>query len=195
MTDTMGENKKNNDTKAMMDEEQNMPQEEVVQDSEDTLEDTGSPEGGNAELDLEAAIEAANDKYIRLYAEFDNYKRRTAKERVTLIQSAGKDVISSLLPILDDFDRALKAMEQTTNIDSIREGILLVSQKMKKTLAQQGLKEMESIGKPFDAELQEAITSIPAPSDDMKGNVVDEIEKGYFLNDLVLRHAKVVVGN
>lgn len=191
----MGENKKNNDTKAMMDEEQNMPQEEVVQDSEDTLEDTGSPEGGNAELDLEAAIEAANDKYIRLYAEFDNYKRRTAKERVTLIQSAGKDVISSLLPILDDFDRALKAMEQTTNIDSIREGILLVSQKMKKTLAQQGLKEMESIGKPFDAELQEAITSIPAPSDDMKGNVVDEIEKGYFLNDLVLRHAKVVVGN
>lgn len=190
----MGENKKNNEANEIMDEN-NGTQQEAVLDGETAVENAEGPAADNAEPDLEAALEAANDKYVRLYAEFDNYKRRTAKERVALIQSAGKDVISSLLPILDDFDRALKAMEQATDVDSIREGIVLVSQKLKKTLGQQGLKEMESVGKPFDADLQEAITSVPAPSDDLKGKVIDEIEKGYFLNDLVLRHAKVVVGN
>lgn len=148
-----------------------------------------------AEEKLTAELKEANDKYLRLYAEFENYKRRIAKERIELIQTAGKDIIASLLPLIDDFDRALKAMETAAEIGAIKEGITLVSHKLKNTLAQQGLKEMESIGKPFDAELQEAITSVPAPNDDQKGKVIDEIEKGYYLHDKVLRHAKVVVGN
>ncbi len=148
-----------------------------------------------AEERLATELAAANDKYLRLYAEFDNYKRRIAKERIELMQSAGKDIIVSLLPLVDDFDRALKVMETSMETAAVKEGIILVSQKLKNVLLQQGLKEMESIGKPFDAELQEAITTIPAPNDELKGKVIDEIEKGYYLHDKVIRHAKVVVGN
>ncbi|WP_353183119.1 nucleotide exchange factor GrpE [Parapedobacter lycopersici] len=152
-------------------------------------------ETATAEEQLTAELKEANDKYIRLYAEFDNYKRRVAKERLELMQTAGKDIMASLLPLIDDFDRALKAMETATEVDTIKEGISLVSHKLKNTLAQKGLKAMESIGKPFDPELQEAITSVPVPDEDQKGKVIDEIEKGYYLHDKVLRHAKVVVGN
>ncbi|TCK84984.1 nucleotide exchange factor GrpE [Albibacterium bauzanense] len=147
------------------------------------------------EILLKAELKEANDKYLRLYAEFDNYKRRTSKERIELLQTAGKEVIGDLLSTLDDFDRALKAMELSDSVDSIKEGVTLVSQKLKKTLQQKGLKEMESINQPFDAEIHEAITNIPAPTDDLKGKVLDEIEKGYYLNDKVLRYAKVVVGS
>lgn len=159
-------------------------------DSESTDNDAVSPEDS-----LKQELAEANDKYVRLYAEFDNYKRRSSKERIEFIQSAGKDVITDLLPIIDDFDRALKAAENTDNIDSVKEGILLISQKLKKSLELKGLKAMESIHQPFDADLHEAVTKIPAPSDDLKGKVVDELEKGYFLNDKVLRYAKVVVGS
>src|SRR5690606_7961869 len=144
---------------------------------------------------LEAELQEANDKYLRLYAEFDNYKRRTSKERLELLQTAGKEVISDLLSTLDDFDRALKAMETTDNVESIKEGILLVSQKLNKVLQQKGLKAMDSINQPFDADIHEAITKVPAPSEELKGKVIDEIEKGYYLNDKVLRYAKVVVGS
>ncbi|GGG93060.1 protein GrpE [Parapedobacter pyrenivorans] len=144
---------------------------------------------------LTAELAAANDKYMRLYAEFDNYKRRIAKERVELMQTAGKEIIANLLPAIDDFDRALKAFETATELAPLQEGVSLVGQKLKTILTNQGLKEMESIGKPFDAELQEAITNVPAASDDLKGKVIDEIEKGYFLHGKVLRHAKVVVGS
>lgn len=144
---------------------------------------------------LTAELAAANDKYIRLYAEFDNYKRRIAKERVELMQTAGKDIIANLLPVIDDFDRALRAFETAVELAPVQEGVFLVGQKLKTILTSQGLKEMESVGKPFDAELQEAITKVPAPSEDLKGKVVDEIEKGYFLHGKVLRHAKVVVGS
>ncbi|HUH18860.1 nucleotide exchange factor GrpE [Albibacterium sp.] len=144
---------------------------------------------------LKAELEEANNKYLRLYAEFDNYKRRTSKERIELLQTAGKEVIGDLLSTLDDFDRALKAMDLSDSVDSIKEGVVLVSKKLKTTLQQKGLKEMESINQPFDAEIHEAITKIPAPTDDLKGKVVDEIEKGYYLNDKVLRYAKVVVGS
>lgn len=157
---------------------------------EDNSEDDLSPE-----LLLKSELDEANNKYLRLYAEFDNYKRRTSRERIELLQSAGKEVISDLLPTLDDFDRALKAMDATGNVEKIKEGILLVSQKLKKTLTQKGLKEMESINQVFDADIHEAITNIPAPSEDMKGKVIDEVEKGYYLNDRVLRYAKVVVGS
>ncbi len=135
-----------------------------------------------------------NDKYLRLFAEFDNYKRRTQKERVELLQTAGKDVVVSLLPVLDDFDRALKATENATEVNAIREGIMLVQTKLKSILTQKGLKEMESLHTLFDTDIHEAITKIPAPTDDLKGKVVDELEKGYTLNDKVIRFAKVVVG-
>lgn len=143
---------------------------------------------------LQAEVQQLNDKYLRMYAEFDNYKRRTQKERVELLQTAGKDVIVSLLPVLDDFDRALKAMETAADVAPVKEGILLVSTKLKNTLAQKGLKDVVSVNEPFDTDFHEAITNIPAPSEDLKGKVIDEVEKGYTLNDNVIRFAKVVVG-
>ena len=143
---------------------------------------------------VQQELKTANDKYVRLYAEFDNYKRRTTKERIDLLQTAGKDVIVSLLTVLDDFDRATKAMETAQDVNSVKEGVSLVQHKLKSLLTQKGLKEMEAKGTAFDAEIHEAITNIPAPSEDMKGKVIDEVEKGYYLNDKVIRFAKVVVG-
>ena len=143
---------------------------------------------------LKAEIAEAKDKYVRLYAEFDNFKRRTSKERIDLLQSAGKDIIVELLPVLDDFERASKAMESATEVEPVKEGVSLIYNKLKNTLQQKGLKEMVSAGTGFDPDLHEAITNIPAPSDDLKGKVVDELEKGYYLNDKVIRFAKVVVG-
>jgi molecular chaperone GrpE len=140
-------------------------------------------------------LSLANDKYLRLYAEFDNFRRRTSKERVELLQTAGKEVIVSMLPVLDDFERALKFMDSATDIVAVKEGVALVQQKLKSILAQKGLKELQSKGMPFDADLHEAITNIPAPTSDLKGKVVDELEKGYALNDKVVRFAKVVVGS
>lgn len=141
-----------------------------------------------------AEVTLLNDKYLRLYAEFDNYKRRTTKERMELLQTAGKDVITSLLPILDDFERAIKAMENTTDVASVKEGVELIQGKLVSLLAQKGLKPMESVGQAFDADIHEAITNAPAPSPDLKGKVIDEAEKGYMLNDKVIRYAKVIVG-
>ncbi len=193
MTDKKKGTKDTEDTMSEKELAAQEPQEtETVQTETETVVDTEEP---TAEQQLAAELAAANDKYLRLYAEFDNYKRRIAKERIELMQAAGKDIIANLLPVIDDFERALKAFETATEVAPLKEGISLVGQKLKNILIQQGLKEMESIGKPFDAELQEAITNIPAPSDELKGKVIDEIEKGYFLHDKVLRHAKVVVGN
>lgn len=142
---------------------------------------------------LEKEITELKDHHLRQYADFENYKRRSMKERVEMIKSAGADIISSLLPILDDFDRALKAL--TSDVDaSNREGIILIQQKLMATLEQRGLKPMESIGKEFDVELHEAITKIPTDDENMKDKVIDEVEKGYWLNEKVIRYAKVVVG-
>ena len=135
-----------------------------------------------------------NDKYLSLFAEFDNFKRRTQKERVELLQTAGKDIVVSLLPVLDDFERAIKATEKSTDVAPVREGIELVQTKLKSILTQKGLKEIESLNTPFDTDLHEAITQIPSPSEDLKGKVIDQLEKGYTLNDKVVRFAKVVVG-
>lgn len=171
------------------------PEADTASIEQEQANDGQAPDEHEVTEQLRAQLDAANDKYLRLYAEFDNYKRRVSKERIELMQSAGKEVISNLLPVIDDLDRALKAFETATEIAPVQEGISLVSQKLKTILGNQGLKEMESVGKPFDADLQEAITNVPAPSDDLKGKVIDEIEKGYFLHDKVLRHAKVVVGS
>ncbi|WP_113662586.1 nucleotide exchange factor GrpE [Pedobacter nanyangensis] len=148
----------------------------------------------SAEEKLKQEVAELNDKYLRLFAEFDNFKRRTQKERVELLQTAGKDVVVSLLPVLDDFERAIKATENTTEVAPVREGIVLVQTKLKSILNQKGLKEIESINTEFNTDLHEAITQIPAPTDEQKGKVIDELEKGYTLNDKVVRFAKVVVG-
>lgn len=143
---------------------------------------------------LNQKLAESTDKYTRLFAEFDNYKRRTAKEKIDLMQSAGKDVIVKLLPVIDDFDRAFQFIKEIPEDDPVKQGVELVYLKLKKTLEQLGVKEIDVMGKPFDAEFQEAITLIPAPSDDLKSKVIDVVEKGYLLNDNVIRFAKVVVG-
>lgn len=142
---------------------------------------------------LKAQVEELKDKYLRQAAEFDNYRRRTAKERIELVQTAGSDVISSLLDVLDDCDRALVQMEKTEDPAAIKEGTQLVFAKLHRILSSKGLKPMEAKGKEFDADLHEAITEIEA-GEELKGKVVDEVIKGYYLNDKIIRHAKVVVG-
>ncbi|TNE79975.1 MAG: nucleotide exchange factor GrpE [Bacteroidetes bacterium] len=146
------------------------------------------------EEQLKKNLEELNDKYLRLYSEFDNYKRRNIKERSELIQSAGKEVIEAMLPVLDDFERAVKAMDQAADVQAVKEGVVLIQNKLNTILTQRGLKPMESVGQDFDVDFHEAITKIPAPSEDLKGKVVDEVEKGYLLKDKVLRFAKVVIG-
>jgi molecular chaperone GrpE len=143
---------------------------------------------------LKAELAEQKDKYIRLFAEFDNFKRRTAKERIDLMQTAGKDVIVSLLDVLDDCDRAEKQMQQTEEVTLVKEGIALVFHKLRTNLQSKGLKVMESVAAGFDADRHEAITEIPAPTPDLQGKVVDEVQKGYYLNDKIIRFAKVVVG-
>ena len=146
------------------------------------------------EEQLEAMVAELKDKYTRLFAEFDNFRKRTAKERIEMLKTASGDVIKEMLPVLDDFDRAAKANEASEDINTVKEGFNLIHHKLKHSLEVKGLKPMDSIGQPFDTEYHEAITNIPAPSEDMKGKVVDVVEKGYFINDAVLRYAKVVVG-
>lgn len=148
----------------------------------------------NAVEKIQQELDEQKDKYIRLFAEFDNYKRRSAKERSELFQTAGKEVISSLLDVLDDCDRAEKQLQTTEDIAQIKEGIQLVFGKLRNALQSKGLKAMESINTAFDVEKHEAITEIPAPTEELKDKVVDEVVKGYYLNDKLIRFAKVVVG-
>ena len=141
---------------------------------------------------LNTELEESKDKYLRLFAEFDNYKKRNTKERFDLIKTAAQDTILSILPVLDDFDRAKKSADSGS--ETFSEGVQLVYQKLYSTLESLGLSAMESNGVDFDLEYHDAITDIPAPSEEMKGKVIDTIEKGYILNDKIIRHAKVVVG-
>jgi molecular chaperone GrpE len=150
-------------------------------------------EGQNLER-LQAELDEQKDKYVRLFAEFDNYKRRTAKERVELIQTAGREVVTAMLDVLDDCDRAEKQINQSDDLTQIRSGVQLVFHKLRQTLTNKGLKPMESIHTDFDVEKHEAITEIPAPTPDLINKVIDEVQKGYYLNDKIIRFAKVVVG-
>jgi molecular chaperone GrpE len=143
---------------------------------------------------LKAEIAETNDKYLRKVAEFDNFRKRNIKEKMELIQTAGKDVIIDLLEILDDCDRAQKQIEMLADAKEMKEGVLLVFNKLRNILQSRGLKPMKSVNEPFDPDLHEAITEIPAPSEDQKGKVLDEVVKGYYLNDRIIRHAKVIVG-
>ena len=142
---------------------------------------------------LQAEIAELKDKYLRQAAEFENFRRRTAKERVEMINTAGKEVITSLLEVLDDCDRAEKQL-QNSDDTQLKEGIQLVFNKLKSTLQNKGVKPMQTIGSDFNPDQQEAITEIPAPTPAMKGKVVDEVQKGYLMNDKIIRFAKVVVG-
>lgn len=142
---------------------------------------------------LKNEVAELNDKYIRLYSEFDNMRRRNAKERIELTQTAGKDILLSLLPVIDDFERAIKSLEGEEN-QAAKEGIELIHSKFLNILTQKGLTPMDAMGKDFDPDIHEAITKIPAPTKDLKGKVVDVIEKGYTLQEKVIRYAKVVVG-
>ena len=146
---------------------------------------------------LEAALEelaALKDKYLRQVAEFDNYRKRTLKEKTDLILNGGEKVLTALLPILDDLDRAAENIEKSNDLDTLKEGVALILDKLTKTLAAQGLKKMETIGQPFDTDFHEAVALIPAQEEAQKNVVIDCVQQGYQLNDKVLRHAKVVVG-
>lgn len=144
---------------------------------------------------LEAEVKDLKDQNLRLYAEFENFRRRSAKERLELMETANKDTLAVLLPVLDDFDRALKNTEETEANAAVLEGMKLIQHKLVETLKGKGLSAMESsIGKAFDVEEMEAITQIPAPTPDMAGKVIDEVEKGYKIGEKVIRYAKVVVG-
>ncbi|WP_205509275.1 nucleotide exchange factor GrpE [Longitalea arenae] len=142
---------------------------------------------------LKAEITELKDKYLRQVAEFENFKRRTAKERIEMIQTAGKEVITSLLEVLDDCDRAEKQLQASDN-QPLKEGIQLVFNKLRATMQGKGVKPMQTIGTDFNPDQHEAITEIPAPSEELKGKVVDEVQKGYYMNDKIIRFAKVVVG-
>jgi molecular chaperone GrpE len=143
---------------------------------------------------LKTELEDANDKFLRKVAEFDNFRKRSAKERMELIQTAGREVIADLLDVLDDCDRAQKQLESSDSADSIKEGVLLVFNKLRNTLQARGVKAMETLNQEFNPDLHEAISEITAPADEQKGKILDEIMKGYYLNDKIIRHAKVIVG-
>ena len=147
------------------------------------------------EIELVKQINELNDKFLRLYSEFDNYRKRTIKEKSELSKTATADVITSLLPIIDDCERAKRSLCESTDIDAVKEGMVLIFSKLKNVLNQRGLEEMTSIGEDFNTDLHEAITNIPAPTEKEKGKVIDETEKGYFLNGKVIRYAKVIVGS
>ncbi|GET32065.1 protein GrpE [Prolixibacter bellariivorans] len=144
--------------------------------------------------ELEKQIEQMNDKYLRLSAEFDNYRRRTLKEKMELTKTAGESILTNILPVIDDFERAIGSMEQGLEENAVKDGVQLIYSKFKDFLNQNGIKEIEANGTEFDTDLHEALTKIPAPSEELKGKVVDVIQKGYVLNEKVIRFAKVVVG-
>ncbi len=144
---------------------------------------------------LSAELAESKDKYLRLYADFENFRRRTSKEKMEYLKSANEEIIKAIIPIIDDFERAQKSTATVEDAAVVKEGMQLIYNKLYKVLEQKGLKPMDSVGKPFDSDLHESITQIPAPKEELKGKVVDEVEKGYFLNEKVLRFAKVIIGS
>ncbi|MBT8310846.1 MAG: nucleotide exchange factor GrpE [Flavobacteriaceae bacterium] len=180
---------KKSKTENIKEEEKNMAAETTQESNQTEVLDEVS-----VEEKLTNDLAQEKDKFLRLFAEFENYKKRTARERLDLIETAGSSVMLSILPVLDDFERALSHIEEDKEAEELRKGVVLIYQKLLTTLGQKGLKEMESKGKDFDPDFHQALTEIEAPSKKMKGKVVDVIEKGYFIGDKILRHAKVVVG-
>lgn len=173
--------------KEITDEEITIGNEAAEEIKEETAEESN-------EEKLTKQVDELNNKYIRLYSEFENFRRRTAKEKLEIITNANKNLLGDLIPVADDFERAIAANKKSDNLKDIKEGMELLNNKFFNILKSKGLKEMNSQGKEFDVDEHEALTKIPAPSKKLRGKVVDVIEKGYYLNDKVLRFAKVVVG-
>ncbi len=168
---------------------------DVNKDRSKEVEDSEDKNKKENEPTLEELLQAEKDKYLRLFAEFENYKKRTSKERIELFKTAGQEIMSALLPIIDDFERALTHINEDPEAEELRKGVDLIYQKFLKTLEQKGLSAIEvKQGDVFDAEVHQAITQIPAPSDNLKGKIIDCVEKGYKLGDKIIRHPKVVVG-
>jgi molecular chaperone GrpE len=179
-------------------DQENKSKEESIENIDATIENSSEtqPVDNESEETGIDQLQVEKEKYLRLYSEFENFRRRTTKERLEWMQTASKDVILNVLPVIDDMERALKSMETASDISkSAIEGMELIYKKLYSIMEKTGLKPMNAQGQPFDPELHEAITQFPAPSPDMVGKVVDEVEKGYLLNDKVIRFAKVVVGN
>ncbi|MGV0938694.1 nucleotide exchange factor GrpE [Empedobacter falsenii] len=168
---------------------------ENVQESDNTVEQPQEETAGKSELEIvKEQLAKEKDQYLRLFAEFDNFKKRTSRERMDIFKTANKEVITSLLPVLDDFGRAINQIEKSGD-DNLLQGVELINNKLVETLRAKGLKEMDvKPGDDFNTDLHEAITQIPAPTEDLKGKIVDVVETGYLLNDVVVRYAKVVVG-
>lgn len=183
----MSESKENNKAEELKDEN-------VEQANESTSQVEGETIEAKKEMTLEEKYKDINDKYLRLYAEFENFRRRTNKEKVDIISSANAGVITDMLPVLDDFERAIANNDKIEDIEVMKEGFHLIFNKLLHILTSKGLKPMEIGQVPFDSELHEAVANIPAPDESLKGKVIDAVEKGYYLNDKVIRYAKVVVG-
>ncbi|MBN2174528.1 MAG: nucleotide exchange factor GrpE [Bacteroidales bacterium] len=166
----------------------------TVKDSTDELKESGSQDSLLKEAELQQKIDDLNDKYLRLYSEFDNFRKRTIREKLEYSKMASEEVISELLPVLDDFERAIKSSQDIENCEPVKEGVNLILNKLKGILEKKGLKPITAIGEVFNTDYHEAITYIPATSEEMKGKIMDEIEKGYMLNDKVIRYTKVVIG-
>lgn len=189
-------------------QEMHTAQEEMTNQAEESVnqtEENTSDETENAELSAEekiaqelvqakAELDDQKDKYLRLSAEFDNYRKRTMKEKAELILNGGEKSISSILPIVDDFERALQNMQTATDVAAVREGVELIYQKFMSVLGQNGVKVIDTKELPLDTDYHEAVAMIPAPSDELKGKIIDCVQTGYMLNEKVIRHAKVVVG-
>lgn len=174
--------------------EENIDNEQNLSEEEKPVTDINNENTSVSEAEqLKKALTELNDKYLRLYSEFDNYRKRTIKEKSELIKTASEDVLKAVLPIIDDFERAIKANELVTDPNPIKEGILLIYNKLKGNVQLKGLTSFDSIGEDFNADTMEAITHVPATDEKQKGKVIDEIEKGYKLGDKVIRYAKVVV--
>lgn len=148
-----------------------------------------------SEEEYQLKVNELNDKYLRLYSEFDNFRKRTLKEKIDMSRTASEDVIKELLPVLDDFDRAMASMGTTDKVEAVKEGVQLIHAKMKAIFTSKGLQEIKSVGENFNTDFHEAVTSIPSPTEDMKNKVVDEIQKGYTLHDKVIRFSKVIIGS
>ena len=204
LKDMLKMNKKKDSKKVMKENDEIIQKEETVttdkesqNSSEEKTEINETPQKAEEikESTAEEKYDALNDKLLRLFAEFDNYRKRTLKERIELSKTASEEVIKSLLPVIDDLERAIKSMESNEVENSMFEGINLIYQKFKNILTQKGVEEIKTEGETFDTDFHEALTNIPAENEDMKGKVLDVLEKGYMLNGKVIRFAKVVVGN
>lgn len=189
-------------------EEEQVKEEELQQEETQTEAQNAEVESQNAEEEqpakeetpedkiaaLQAELEKSQKEYLFLMAEFDNYRKRTVKEKAELIKNGGEKAMLGLLPVIDDFERAIDAIDKSSDVEGLKEGVDLIYNKFMKYLESQQVKPMESTGTDFDADIYEAVTTFPAPDESMKGKVIDTVQKGYTINEKVLRHAKVVVG-